>query len=80
MRFNVCIDIGGTFTDCVVADDAGKVEIFKAPTTPGRVEQGFMDALALAAAHHALDLPAFLGTCERIVHGPTVSTNALVEG
>ncbi|MDA0229377.1 MAG: hydantoinase/oxoprolinase family protein [Proteobacteria bacterium] len=80
MRFNVCIDIGGTFTDCVVADDAGTVEIFKSPTTPGQFELGFMDALALAAAHHGLELPAFLATCERIVHGTTVSTNALVEG
>jgi N-methylhydantoinase A len=79
MSHTVCIDIGGTFTDCVVADAAGGLGIFKAPTTPGRFEQGFMDALGLAATHYGSDLRAFLGACDRIVHGTTVSTNALVE-
>ena len=80
MRFNVCIDIGGTFTDCVVSDADGRLEIFKVPTTPERFEQGFMDALSHAAKHYSLALSDFLRSCERIVHGTTVSTNALVEG
>ena len=79
MGHAVCIDIGGTFTDCVVADAAGGLGIFKAPTTPGRFEQGFMDVLGLAADHHGIDLRAFLQDCDRIVHGTTVATNALIE-
>ena len=79
MGHTVCIDIGGTFTDCVVADSAGGLGIFKAPTTPGRFEKGFMDVLELAAAHHRVGLREFLDGCDRIVHGTTVATNALIE-
>ena len=80
MTYQLCIDIGGTFTDCVVSDAAGDVRIFKARSTPGAFERGFLDVLALAAGHYGLDLNGFLGQVERIVHGTTVSTNALVEG
>ncbi len=77
-RFEVCIDIGGTFTDCVVSQ-AGARTIFKAASTPPAFEGGFMDALALAAAHFGLALGDFLRATESIVHGTTVATNALVE-
>jgi N-methylhydantoinase A len=75
-----CVDIGGTFTDLVVYSDDTGLEIFKAPTTPGEFERGFMDAFALTAERHGLALDAFLAQVELIVHGTTVSTNALVEG
>jgi len=78
--FFACVDIGGTFTDLVVYSDATGLEIFKAPTTPGEFERGFMDAFGLAAERHGLALDAFLAQVELIVHGTTVSTNALVEG
>ena len=35
MSYQACIDIGGTFTDCLVSDESGQIRIFKAPTTPG---------------------------------------------
>ncbi|MBM3518758.1 MAG: hydantoinase/oxoprolinase family protein, partial [Alphaproteobacteria bacterium] len=79
MPYSVCIDIGGTFTDCVVAEHGRGIDIFKAPSTPGEFERGFMDALELAAAHYGKRLAAFLAECDRIVHGTTVATNALVE-
>ena len=75
-----CIDIGGTFTDLVLHDPKNGLEIFKSPTTPGNFERGFMDVLAIAADRHGLDLRQFLGQMELLVHGTTVSTNALVEG
>ena len=78
MSFNVCIDIGGTFTDCVAAAPDGEAHIFKAPSTPDAFEQGFMAVLALAAEHYGLDLKTFLEQVDSIVHGTTVSTNALV--
>ena len=78
MSFNVCIDIGGTFTDCVVAAPDGEAHIFKAPSTPDAFERGFMAVLALAAEHYGLDLEAFLEQVDGIVHGTTVSTNALI--
>ena len=80
MTFSLCIDIGGTFTDCVVAREGGGLRIFKAPTTPGEFARGVMDVLGLAAGHYGYERARFLGEVESIVHGTTVSTNALVEG
>ena len=80
MAFDVCIDIGGTFTDCVITENRGEMKIFKSPTTPDQFARGVMDVLDLAAAHYALDSKTFLGKLDSIVHGTTVSTNALVEG
>jgi N-methylhydantoinase A len=78
--FASCIDIGGTFTDLVVHSEEGGLDIFKSPTTPGEFEKGFMNVLAQAAEHYGLSLAEFLARSELIVHGTTVSTNALVEG
>jgi N-methylhydantoinase A len=80
MAFQICIDIGGTFTDCLVADESGEIRIFKAPTTPGAFHLGFIDVLHVAAAGLALDPRDFIAAIETLVHGSTVSTNALVEG
>ena len=77
--YRVSIDIGGTFTDCVVSDGA-RLAVVKAPSTPPAFERGFLDALALAAQAFDTALPDFLARTARIVHGTTVATNALVEG
>ncbi len=76
----MCIDIGGTFTDCVVHEAGAGLRIFKSPSTPGEFEIGFIDVLTVAAEAYGLDLAAFLDRTSHIVHGSTVSTNALVEG
>ncbi len=34
MSHVVCVDTGGTFTDCVVSNDEGEPRIFKTPSTP----------------------------------------------
>jgi N-methylhydantoinase A len=75
-----CIDIGGTFTDLILHERGKGLEIMKSPTTPGEFERGFMDVLSLAAKSRGLSLADFLAKLELLVHGTTVSTNALVEG
>jgi N-methylhydantoinase A len=82
MTFSVCIDIGGTFTDCVVdgGDGDGEARIFKSRSTPDAFECGFIDSLRVAAEGYGLTLDAFLADIDSIVHGTTVATNALVEG
>ncbi|MCA0042506.1 hydantoinase/oxoprolinase family protein [Celeribacter litoreus] len=80
MTYKICIDIGGTFTDCLVEDSQGARHIFKAPTTPGVFQNGFMNAIGKAAEGFGFEIGAFLDQVDRIVHGSTVSTNALVEG
>jgi N-methylhydantoinase A len=79
MSYQVCIDIGGTFTDCLVSNDKGEISIFKAPTTPGQFERGFIHVLHIAAAGYGLEPAEFLRRIDLIVHGSTVSTNALIE-
>lgn len=78
--FVACIDIGGTFTDLVLYSRDSDLEIFKSPTTPGAFEKGFINVLKVAADSHKLGLRDFLTKTDLIVHGTTVSTNALVEG
>ena len=79
MGYQICIDIGGTFTDCLVSDDSGEIRIFKSPTTPGEFEKGFIDVLHVAAEGYGHAPADFLDATDLIVHGSTVSTNALVE-
>lgn len=55
------------------------LRIFKSPSTPGEFERGFIDVLGIAARHYGLELGPFLKRIDRLVHGTTVSTNALVE-
>jgi N-methylhydantoinase A len=80
MSYVVGVDIGGTFTDCVVTDDAGGVTIGKAPSTPPDFHTGFVDSLRSAAARMGVPLDRLVSDAQGIYHGCTVGTNALVEG
>ncbi len=69
------VDVGGTFTDAVVAV-GGRLVTAKAPTTPGDQSEGVLAAVRAAlerAGASATDVRAF-------AHGTTVATNALLEG
>ncbi len=80
MTYSVCIDIGGTFTDCIVYEHGKGLDIFKSPSTPGEFEKGFLNVLDLAATNYGHGLDSFLSQVDNIVHGTTVATNTLVEG
>ncbi len=75
----VSVDIGGTFTDCVVEQEHG-VEFYKSPTTPADPVQGMLDAIAKAAMANDETLDGYLRRIERIVHGTTLGTNLLLTG
>ncbi|HJO73373.1 MAG: hydantoinase/oxoprolinase family protein [Alphaproteobacteria bacterium] len=77
--YRLGIDVGGTFTDLVAVDDKGQVTLAKAASTPADPSLGVMDGLDELAKALGLELGALLGLAERIVHGTTVSTNALLE-
>jgi N-methylhydantoinase A len=64
------VDVGGTFTDLVV-DDGEAVTVAKVPSTPSDQAEGVVSG----AATLGLDLAAV----DRLVHGTTVATNALLE-
>jgi len=72
------IDVGGTFTDFLLLDESGALHRFKASTTPEDPTQGVLAGIRKAAAHFDQPLAGFLRGLERIVHGTTLGTNALI--
>lgn len=78
MEYYVGTDIGGTFTDCVVLDESGKITVSKSPSTPPDFDKGLMDALGDAAAQLDISLPELLRQCRLLPHGCTVATNTLI--
>jgi N-methylhydantoinase A len=79
MSYLIGVDIGGTFTDCVVMDDRGQITTGKSPTTPDDRSRGFFNAIERAADAIGTDLGSLLRDCRRLVHGTTTGTNAIVE-
>ena len=73
------LDIGGTFTDCVLVDDRGRVVSAKAPSTPGDFAEGLMNALGIAARKCGRPVSELLADTSLISHGTTVGTNAIVQ-
>ena len=74
----VAIDVGGTFTDCLVLDDQGQLSDFKAPTTPEDPSRGLMECLEKAARAERKSVREFIQGVECIIHGTTLATNALL--
>ena len=79
-RWRIGVDVGGTFTDVVIADCDGRMVIKKSPSLPGDPAQGILRALDAAATEADLPLRQVLGGCEVLVHGSTVATNTVLEG
>lgn len=77
--YRIGIDVGGTFTDVVAIDTSGRVTLAKAPSTPQDQSIGVIDGLTRLAERLKLSLNGLLQQAERIVHGTTVATNALLE-
>ena len=73
------IDIGGTFTDCVVVDEEGRVTTGKAPSTPADFGEGLIAALAIVAAKLGMTLETLCGATAVLAHGTTVGTNAIIQ-
>ncbi len=76
--YTVGIDIGGTFTDVVVMEDAsGKTFAGKSLTTPDDLQRGVFDGLQDAAGQVGVDIRQLLGRTTRMVHATTQSSNAV---
>ena len=71
-ELRVAVDIGGTFTDVVVFDEAkGSLALAKALSTPAELARGVQDGLIKAAVP--------LDRVETLIHGSTIVVNAIVE-
>ena len=69
------VDVGGTFTDAVLAFDGGVVTA-KSPTTPDDQSEGVIAAVARCSRRPG----AIAADVAEFSHGMTVATNALLEG
>ncbi|MCA4910051.1 MAG: hydantoinase/oxoprolinase family protein, partial [Methylobacterium sp.] len=74
--YRIGVDVGGTFTDFTVHDEAdGRILFFKVPSTPAdpseAIEKGLVEMLALFGMSAAN--VGYLG------HGTTVATNIVIE-
>src|SRR4029453_19169179 len=73
--WRIGIDIGGTFTDLVLADANGDVRVFKVPSVPSDPAQGAFDAVAAAAAGVGTTVEELLGATTLLVHRSTIARN-----
>lgn len=79
MNYVVGVDIGGTFTDCVVVDEGGKVTIGKSLSTPADFSQGALNAAGDAAQNIGLkNADELLGATRLFFHACTVGDNTLI--
>ena len=78
MGVKIGIDVGGTFTDFLVAWEERAPEIYKVLSTPADPSIGVLEGLSRIAASQqpALAVQEFISGIDTIVHGTTVTTNA----
>ncbi len=80
MAYKVGVDVGGTFTDFLLMGESGSSSVFKVLSTPEDPSIGVMRGFEEMAASFGTDKMSFLSSVEIIVHGTTVTTNAVLTG
>jgi N-methylhydantoinase A len=71
------IDVGGTFTDFIEVSGESSFRIVKVPSVPANPAQGVMAGLGQLAESHG-GLAQYLAGVDQIVHGTTITTNAVL--
>ena len=79
MRGRIAVDIGGTFTDAVFADEEGRLCVGKALSTRDRIFGGIREAIAVVAESLETDVRALLGRTDLFIYSTTWAINAIVE-
>src|SRR6476619_4631710 len=77
MAYRLGVDVGGTFTDLFLVDEAGGPRQWrvKTPSTPADPSQGVLAGVRRICAEAGIG-PEAIGN---VVHGTTVATNAVLE-
>ena len=78
MGFRISVDTGGTFTDIIILDEAGKLHIGKALTTPQRIFDGMREAIGVVAEELKIATGELLARADILIYGTTRATNAVV--
>lgn len=79
-RLRFAVDTGGTFTDLIVADERGTMQLFKSSTTPSDPAAGIVNVLKVAADAAGQPLDQYLKRGDFLVHGTTHAINAIITG
>ncbi|HEY4946992.1 MAG TPA: hydantoinase/oxoprolinase family protein, partial [Acidimicrobiales bacterium] len=79
MSYRFGIDVGGTFTDCVLLRPDGSVLLEKAPTTPEDQSVGVLAGLAQLAVAEGLTVEQMMAQARTIVHGTTTGDNTMIQ-
>ncbi|WP_375739835.1 hydantoinase/oxoprolinase family protein [Pseudomonas boanensis] len=78
-QFRLGIDAGGTFTDFILANRDGSVQLFKAPSTPQDGTLAIRAGLAQIADATGRTPADIIANCDLCINGTTVALNALIE-
>lgn len=80
MTWKIGIDVGGTFTDFILMDRQGHTTAHKELSTPADPSIAVLEGLTSLSASRGLALDRFMREIDLIVHGTTVTTNAVLTG
>jgi len=85
MSFKMSIDVGGTFTDLAFVDEKGEISIYKSSSTPPMFTEGMIKSIEVAAKARQLSIGELMKQCSAsiggsLIHGSTITTNAMIEG
>lgn len=78
MNFKIGIDVGGTFTDFLLTRSDGLSRTYKVLSTPKDPSIATMQGISEMAKDEELSVRDFLASVDVIVHGTTVTTNAVL--
>jgi len=77
MSYRLGVDVGGTFTDVLLIDEAsGAFHTAKVPSTPSDSSIGVLNGIEKACARAGIDPDAV----SHVMHGTTVATNTVLTG
>lgn len=79
-KLHFAIDTCGTFTDLIVRNPDGTLEMHKAPTTPSDPVIGVIEVLRVAATANQQSLADYVARGALLVHGTTHAINAVITG
>lgn len=77
-KYRLGIDAGGTFTDFILADKDGDLQIFKVLSTPTRPTEAIKNGLALIEEETGLSPSEIVSNADLCINGTTVGLNALI--
>ncbi|TKZ21393.1 hydantoinase/oxoprolinase family protein [Shimia litoralis] len=77
-QYRLGIDAGGTFTDFILADKKGELQIFKVLSTPTEPTKAIKNGLALITEETGLTAQEIVSNSDLCINGTTVGLNALI--